>query len=76
MRRRTFVRLPAAIRREPANDRTELNMSDSGEGEGQTQWSFDWSQFPALTKVMQSNGDADTHLAWLGVDVNALNQTA
>jgi len=44
-------------------------MSDTGSG---GTWQFDWGSFPALTKVMQANGDANTHLAWLGVDAQAL----
>jgi hypothetical protein len=48
-------------------------MSDTTDQQ-QPQWNFDWSQYPALARVLQSQGDPDYWLASVGVDVNQLNQ--
>jgi hypothetical protein len=47
--------------------------SDYGQ-QGQAQWSFDWSQYPSLACAMQSQGNADTWLASVGVDTSQMNQ--
>ena len=42
--------------------------------QGQSQWQFDWSQYPSLTRVLQCQGDTDSWLASLGVDMSQANQ--
>ncbi len=50
-------------------------MSDtSGQDQAQQQWTFDWSQYPALARVLQSQGDVNYWLASVGVDTSQLNE--
>jgi hypothetical protein len=42
--------------------------------QGAAPWSFDWAHYPSIARVLQSQGDADTWLASLGVDTSELNQ--
>ena len=54
-------------------DQSAQYGSDDGQ-QGQGQWNFDWSQYPSIARVLQSQGDADTWLASVGVDTSQMNQ--
>jgi hypothetical protein len=54
-------------------DQSGQYSSDYGQQE-QAQWSFDWSYYPSIARVLQAQGDPNTWLASLGVDASQLNQ--
>ncbi len=57
-------------------DGTEWQPVGGEGGESGISWSFDWSQYPALGRLMQNQGDTNAVLAQLGVNTDELDAQA